>query len=59
VTTRAASHEEEVLLDLPGGSPILAMQRHAFDHSGRLIERAELVYRPDRYTVEFTMVDRP
>lgn len=58
VSARAATHEEAELLDIPEGSPVLALARSAYDHSGNIIELARHVYRPDRYTIEFTLVDK-
>lgn len=58
VSARAATDEEAELLDMVEGSPILTLARTAYDHSGNIIELARHVYRPDRYTIEFTLVDK-
>lgn len=58
VSARAATHEEAELLDMREGSPILTLARTAYDHSGNIVELARHVYRPDRYTIEFTLVDK-
>ena len=58
VSARAATHEEAELLDMREGSPILTLARTAYDHSGNIVELARHVYRPDRYSIEFTLVDK-
>lgn len=58
VSARAATKEEAKLLDLPVGSPILSLERTAYDQSGRIVEIGRTHYRPDRYTIEFTLVEK-
>lgn len=58
VSARAANAEEAVLLDVPAGSPLLTLARTAYDHDGNIVEFGRHVYRPDRYTIEFTLVEK-
>jgi DNA-binding GntR family transcriptional regulator len=58
VSARAASTEESELLDMQEGEALLTLDRTAYDHSGDIVELARHVYRPDRYSVEFTVVDK-
>jgi DNA-binding GntR family transcriptional regulator len=58
VSARAATKEEAELLDVPIGSPILTLERTAYDQSGRVVEIGHTHYRPDRYTIEFTLVEK-
>jgi DNA-binding GntR family transcriptional regulator len=58
VSAKAASKDEARLLDVPVGSPILTLERTAYDQSGRVVEVGRTHYRPDRYTIEFTLVEK-
>lgn len=58
VSARAATKEEARPLDVPVGSPILALERTVYDQSGRIVEVGHTHYRPDRYTIEFTLVEK-
>jgi DNA-binding GntR family transcriptional regulator len=58
VSARAATKDEARLLDVPAGSPILTLERTAYDQSGRVVEIGHTHYRPDRYTIEFTLVEK-
>lgn len=58
VSARAATKEEAKLLDVKVGSPILTLERTAYDQSGRIVEIGHTHYRPDRYTIEFTLVGK-
>jgi DNA-binding GntR family transcriptional regulator len=58
VSARASTETEAKLLDLNAGSPILTLERSAFDQSGHLVEIGRTLYRPDRYKIEFTLVDK-
>ncbi len=58
VSARAATADEAKLLDMLEGGPVLTLARTAFDHSGNIVELARHVYRPDRYSIEFTLVDK-
>jgi DNA-binding GntR family transcriptional regulator len=57
VSARTATPTEEELLDLRSGSAILALRRITYDDSGNVVELANHLYRPDRYQIEFTLVD--
>ena len=58
IGARAASREEERLLDLSGGAAVLTMSRVAFDAAGRAVEYGRHCYRPDLYTFEITLDER-
>lgn len=46
------------LLDVKPGSPLLVMERTAFDDAGRIIETSSHKYRADLYSFETTLVAR-
>lgn len=56
IGARRALLDEPELLDIPEGSPVLTMERVAFDDAGRVIEYGEHCYRPDMYSFETTLV---
>lgn len=49
---RAATPEEAALLGVPSGTPLMAINRRAFDASGRIIELVETSYVGDSYSYE-------
>lgn len=58
IGARAADAEEAALLGESAGSPLLTMQRTAFDDTGRAVEFGSHVYRPHLYSFDVTLVDR-
>lgn len=58
VSARAATADEAILLDVAPGSPVLTLGRTAYDHDGSVVEIGRHVYRPDRHSIEFTIVDK-
>lgn len=58
IGARPADTHEGKLLQQRKGTPLLTMQRTAFDDSGRAVEHGSHVYRPDLYSFEMTLVDR-
>lgn len=58
IGARRTHGEEHELLDITKGSPLLTMDRVAFDHGGRVIEAGHHCYRPDLYSFETTLVSR-
>jgi DNA-binding GntR family transcriptional regulator len=58
IGARPANSHEAKLLQQRKGTPLLTMQRTAFDDSGRAVEHGSHVYRPDLYSFEMTLVDR-
>ncbi|MBA2698389.1 MAG: GntR family transcriptional regulator [Nocardioidaceae bacterium] len=58
ISSRRATSYEARLLNERKGSPLLTMDRTAFDDKGRAIESGSHVYRPDLYSFEVTLVDR-
>jgi GntR family transcriptional regulator len=58
IGARRAHGDESGLLDIDKGSPVLTMERVAFDASGRAVEFGHHCYRPDMYRFETTLVAR-
>lgn len=58
IGARRTQGDEHELLDLPKGSPLLTMDRVAFDQGGKLVEAGHHCYRPDLYSFETTLVSR-
>jgi len=58
IAARSATARECELLALPKNSPVLAMERTAFDNSGRAVEFGKHCYSPDMYSFEITLVDK-
>lgn len=58
IGARRTHGDEHELLGIPKGSPVLTMDRVAFDHGGRAIETGHHCYRPDLYSFETTLVSR-
>jgi GntR family transcriptional regulator len=56
IGARRERGDEARLLDVDSGSPLLTMERVAFDASGRAIEVGRHCYRPDMYSFETTLV---
>ena len=58
IGARKASREESELLSIDKASALLAMDRTAYDNSGRAVEYGHHCYRPDLYSFDFTMVEK-
>ena len=58
IGARRAGAREATLLHEKRSSPLLTMQRTAYDDAGRAVEFGRHVYRPDLYAFELTLVDR-
>ena len=58
ISARKVTPSEAELLDIDGGSAVLAMERTAYDSMGRAMEHGEHIYRPDLYSLEFTVVNK-
>ncbi|MBL3685438.1 GntR family transcriptional regulator [Leucobacter zeae] len=58
IGARRTHDDEHELLDIAKGSPLLTMDRVAFDHGGRAVEAGHHCYRPDLYSFETTLVSR-
>lgn len=56
IGARRAQNDESDLLDVDKGSPVLTMERIAFDNAGRAFEYGQHCYRPDMYSFETTLV---
>ena len=57
IGARAATAEESRLLGIKSHGPVLAMDRTAYDNSGKAVEFGHHCYRPDLYSFEITLVD--
>lgn len=55
VGAKAADEDEAALLDIPVDSPILTMERTAFDAQGHVIEYGTHVYNAELYSFHFTL----
>lgn len=58
IGARRANSEEATLLDIDKNSPVLSMDRTAYDNTGNAVEYGHHCYRPDLYSFEFTIVER-
>jgi DNA-binding GntR family transcriptional regulator len=58
VSARKATASEAQSLDIDPGSPVLTMERTAYDSMGLAIEHGEHSYRTDMYSLEFTVVSK-
>lgn len=56
ISARPASGSESVLLDLDAGSPVLTLQRTAFDAAGMPVEFGDHCYRTDAHSFDVTVV---
>ena len=56
IGARSEHGDESKLLDVDRGSPLLTMQRTAYDAAGKAIEFGIHCYRPDMYSFETTLV---
>ena len=58
IGARRTHSDEHELLEVAKGSPLLTMNRVAFDQGGNVIEAGHHCYRPDLYSFETTLVSR-
>lgn len=58
IAARRVSLEEAALLDIDKNSPVLTMERTAFDNTGVALEYGHHCYRTDLYSFEITIVER-
>lgn len=58
IGARRTNADEHELLDIAKGSPLLTMDRVAYDQGGRVIEAGQHCYRPDLYSFSTTLVAR-
>lgn len=58
ISARRVTQAESLELDIESGAAVLAMERTAYDSMGRAIEHGEHIYRPDLYSLEFTVVNK-
>ena len=58
IGARGADGQESRLLGIPRGTPVLTMERTAYDDNGRAVERAAHCYRADAHSFDTTLVAR-
>jgi GntR family transcriptional regulator len=58
ITATVVEPEQAALLKVPAFSPAFNVQRTGYDARGRAIERAESLYRGDRYAYHVTLYRR-
>lgn len=58
IGARKVTTPEAASLDIESGAAVLTMERTAYDSLGRAIEHGEHIYRPDLYSLEFTVVKK-
>lgn len=58
IGARKATSFESDSLDIERGSALLTMDRTAYDSLGRVMESGHHCYRPDLYSLEFTVVSK-
>ncbi|QIK68529.1 GntR family transcriptional regulator [Nocardioides sp. HDW12B] len=58
ICARLADRRESRLLGVKVADALLTMERTSYDDSGRAVEHADHLYRPDLYSYETTLVDR-
>lgn len=58
ITSTVVDPEQAELLDVPPFSPAFNVERTGYDARGRAIERAESLYRADRYSYRVTLYRR-
>ncbi|MFC7404566.1 GntR family transcriptional regulator [Georgenia alba] len=56
IGARREERDEADLLEVDKGSPVLTMERVAYDATGRAVEFGQHCYRPDTYTFETTLI---
>jgi GntR family transcriptional regulator len=57
IGARGATADEAALLGQEEGSPLLTMERTAYDDQGRVVEFGSHVYRAETYSFEVTLVE--
>lgn len=58
IGARKATPAESDALEIDRGSALLTMERTAYDSLGRVMESGHHCYRPDLYSLEFTVVSK-
>lgn len=58
IGARKATPQESEALEIERGSALLTMDRTAYDSLGRAMESGHHCYRPDLYSLEFTVVSK-
>ncbi|GLY04539.1 GntR family transcriptional regulator [Actinoplanes sp. NBRC 101535] len=58
ITAKAASPTQARLLEIGHHTPLISMQRTAFDPTGATVEFSDNLYRADHYAIEVTVFNR-
>ncbi|MCO4256384.1 GntR family transcriptional regulator [Pseudarthrobacter cellobiosi] len=58
IGARTAEPDEERLLDMPPGAPVLTVNRRVYDSLGKAVDIGRHSYRPDLYSFDITLVDK-
>ncbi|MEV6344012.1 GntR family transcriptional regulator [Actinoplanes sp. NPDC051851] len=58
ITAKAASPTQARLLDIGHHTPLISMQRTAFDSAGAAVEFSDNLYRADHYAIDVTVFNR-
>lgn len=58
IGARMAEPDEERLLKLPAGAPVLSVSRRAYDNFGKAVDFGRHCYRSDLYSFDILLVDK-
>jgi DNA-binding GntR family transcriptional regulator len=58
ITAKAATPTQSRLLDIGHHTPLISMQRTAFDSAGTAVEFSDNLYRADHYAIDVTVFNR-
>lgn len=58
ITAKAATPAQARLLRIAGHTPLISMQRTAFDSAGTIVEFSDHVYRAEHYSIDVTVFAR-
>jgi DNA-binding GntR family transcriptional regulator len=58
IGARTAEPEEERLLEMAPGAPVLTVNRRLYDSLGKAVDIGRHSYRPDLYSFDITLVDK-
>jgi DNA-binding GntR family transcriptional regulator len=58
IGARTAEPDEERLLELAPGAPVLSVNRRVYDSLGKAVDIGRHSYRPDLYSFDITLVDK-
>lgn len=58
IGARTAEPDEERLLEMPAGAPVLTVNRRVYDSLGKAVDVGRHSYRPDLYSFDITLVEK-